>query len=382
MLIFNLLRQSMTESLTQLFKHALKIQPSNEQIIAEVGLNQFSSIQQAQIRQWLTLSQRFPETLKDLNDGLRPTTYLLGGQEPTFIDSVVLARAEDYLAKFSDADAIANRHVVRWADLLQHVLSLEPAISFNLNLDAPREQKIKEKKTTPEAKAKEAEAKKKKEKQSQKDAAAPATAQGEGEKKPKAEKKAKADKPKKEQPKPAEKRPVTPGLVDLRVGFIQKAIEHPDADSLYVSTIDVGEEAPRTICSGLRKFVPIEDMQQRYVVVVANLKPVKMRGISSNGMVLCASNKGKGAPDEVVEFVNPPNGCTPGDKLFFEGYDEEPEPQLNPKKKIFETIQPGFTTLDTLEVVWRNPEDGSLHKLTNSNGEHLKAKTLTNAVVS
>ena len=370
----------MTESLTQLLKNALKIQPSNEQIIADVGLNQFSSIQQAQIRQWLTLSQRLPETFKDFNDGLRPTTYLLGGQEPTFIDSIVFARAESYLAKFSAADAIANRHVVRWADLVQHVLNLEPLINFDLNLDAPREQKIKEKKISPEAKAKEAADSKKKEKQkSQKaesSAAAATTTEAKGEKKPKAEK------PKKAQPKPEVKRPVTPGMIDLRVGFIQKAVEHPDADSLYVSTIDVGEESPRTICSGLRKFVPIEDMQQRNVVVVANLKPVKMRGIASNGMVLCASNKGKGAPDEVVEFVKTPEGSKPGDKLFFEGYDEEPEPQLNPKKKIFETIQPGFTTLDDLDVVWRNPEDGSVHKLVNSKGEHLKAKSLKNAVVS
>lgn len=41
--------------------------------------------------------------------------------------------------------------------------------------------------------------------------------------------------------------------------------------------------------SGLGKFVPIEEMQNRLVVVLCNLKPVKIRGIESKGMVLCAS---------------------------------------------------------------------------------------------
>lgn len=50
-----------------------------------------------------------------------------------------------------------------------------------------------------------------------------------------------------------------------------------------------GEEQPRTVVSGLVNFVPIEEMQDRLVVVLCNLKPAKMRGIESSGMVLCAS---------------------------------------------------------------------------------------------
>lgn len=64
---------------------------------------------------------------------------------------------------------------------------------------------------------------------------------------------------------------------------------HPDADALYVEKIDLGEEQPRTIVSGLVNFVPIEEMQDRMVVVLCNLKPAKMRGVESQGMVLCAS---------------------------------------------------------------------------------------------
>lgn len=65
--------------------------------------------------------------------------------------------------------------------------------------------------------------------------------------------------------------------------------QHPDADSLYVEKIDVGEPEPRTVVSGLVQFVPKEELQDRLVVVLCNLKPQKMRGVDSQGMLLCAS---------------------------------------------------------------------------------------------
>lgn len=49
--------------------------------------------------------------------------------------------------------------------------------------------------------------------------------------------------------------------------------------------IDVGEEKPRQVISGLVKFVPVEAMQGRVVLVVCNLKPAKMRDVMSYGMV-------------------------------------------------------------------------------------------------
>lgn len=82
---------------------------------------------------------------------------------------------------------------------------------------------------------------------------------------------------------------ITPSRLDIRVGRIVEVAKHPDADSLYVEKIDLGEEQPRTIVSGLVNFIPIEEMQNRLVVVLCNLKPAKMRGIESQGMVLCAS---------------------------------------------------------------------------------------------
>jgi aminoacyl tRNA synthase complex-interacting multifunctional protein 1 len=80
-----------------------------------------------------------------------------------------------------------------------------------------------------------------------------------------------------------------PHMVDLRVGKIVDVQRHPDADSLYVEQIDVGEAEPRTVVSGLVKYVPIEEMRGKLLVTVCNLKPANMRGVKSFAMVLCVS---------------------------------------------------------------------------------------------
>lgn len=80
---------------------------------------------------------------------------------------------------------------------------------------------------------------------------------------------------------------VTP--VPFSAPYLAFTCQHPDADSLYVEKIDVGEPEPRTVVSGLVQFVPREQLQDRLVVLLCNLKPQKMRGVESQGMVLCAS---------------------------------------------------------------------------------------------
>ncbi|KDD72453.1 hypothetical protein H632_c3324p0, partial [Helicosporidium sp. ATCC 50920] len=110
-------------------------------------------------------------------------------------------------------------------------------------------------------------------------------------------------------PQPA--REVDLSRVDLRVGIIRKVWRHPDADSLYVEEIDVGEPAPRTVVSGLVKHVPEEQMLGARVVAVCNLKPANMRGQRSEAMVLAASS----ADGSRVELVRPPPGAAPGDRV-------------------------------------------------------------------
>ncbi|MEE6460494.1 hypothetical protein FKM82_000991 [Ascaphus truei] len=107
-------------------------------------------------------------------------------------------------------------------------------------------------------------------------------------------------------------RPVDVSRLDLRVGCIVSAKKHPDADSLYVEEVDVGEAAPRTVVSGLVKHIPLDQMQNRMAVLLCNLKPAKMRGVLSQAMVMCASSP------EKVEILDPPTGAVPGDRVTFQ----------------------------------------------------------------
>uniref|UniRef100_A0A8C4M0H9 tRNA-binding domain-containing protein n=1 Tax=Equus asinus TaxID=9793 RepID=A0A8C4M0H9_EQUAS len=105
------------------------------------------------------------------------------------------------------------------------------------------------------------------------------------------------------------------------------------SDSLYVE-VDVGETAPRTVVSGLVSHVPLEQMQNHMVILLCNLKPARMRGGLSQAMVMCASSP------EKVEILAPPDGIT------FDAFPGEPDKDLNPKKKIWEQIQPDLYTND------------------------------------
>ncbi|KAJ5042414.1 uncharacterized protein L3040_004963 [Drepanopeziza brunnea f. sp. 'multigermtubi'] len=221
----------------------------------------------------------------------------------------------------------------------------------------------------------------------------------------KKEKKAKAPKPPKA---PAVTAPLSPALIDLRVGHILKAIKHPEADSLYVSTIAMGDKAGtedtteyegqvvRTVCSGLNGLVPLEEMQGRKVIVVCNLKPVKMRGVKSCAMVLAASPRLKEGEEDnhagPVELVTPPADAPAGERVYFEGWQGEPEGVLNPKKKVWETIQPGFLTTAELDVGFdagavkelskegEEPKTG-VGKLVTASGGACKVKSLSGGIV-
>merc|ERR1711874_552900 len=141
--------------------------------------------------------------------------------------------------------------------------------------------------------------------------------------------------------------PVDVGRLDMRVGHIRTAKKHPDADALYVEEIDCGDNKPRTVISGLVKFVPEAEMQDRMVVVLCNLKPSKMRGIMSEAMVMCASTP------EKVELLVPPPGSKPGDHVRVEGFTRSPDAQLNPKKKIFEACAPDLRVNSAKEATYK-----------------------------
>lgn len=123
--------------------------------------------------------------------------------------------------------------------------------------------------------------------------------------------------------------------LEIRVGKIVEIERHPDADTLYVEKIDVGEsEGPRTIVSGLVKYQSEEAMKGRAVIVLCNLKPRAMRGVTSHGMLLCASNEDH---SEVVPLA-PPEGAAPGELITVEGHASAPEPPGNRAGKAFDRV--------------------------------------------
>uniref|UniRef100_A0A0G4G7H8 tRNA-binding domain-containing protein n=1 Tax=Chromera velia CCMP2878 TaxID=1169474 RepID=A0A0G4G7H8_9ALVE len=129
--------------------------------------------------------------------------------------------------------------------------------------------------------------------------------------------------------------------LEVRVGKIVKVWKHPEAEKLWCEEIEIGEEGgPRQIASGLVGFVPEEGMMNARVLVLANLKARALVGFQSHGMVLCA----KSQDGTKVELVRPPEGAKIGELVKWPGHEGEPEPQLNPKKKAFEQIQPLFKT--------------------------------------
>lgn len=79
------------------------------------------------------------------------------------------------------------------------------------------------------------------------------------------------------------------GKLDLRVGTIQKAEKMPNADKLLKIAVKVGDEV-RTIVSGIAPYYKEEELTGKNVIVIANLKPAKLRGVESRGMLLAASD--------------------------------------------------------------------------------------------
>ncbi|XP_053255050.1 tyrosine--tRNA ligase, cytoplasmic [Podarcis raffonei] len=144
---------------------------------------------------------------------------------------------------------------------------------------------------------------------------------------------------------------VVPSRVDLRVGRVLSVEKHPDANTLYVEKIDVGEPEPRTVVSGLVEHVPKEELQDRLVVLVCNLKPQTMRGLESQAMLLCACSAGEPCQ---IEPLDPPAGSCPGERVFVEGYEEgQPDEELKPKKKVFEKLQADFQISEASVAQWK-----------------------------
>lgn len=397
----------------------------------------FGVAEDADIKQWLnTVSGLKTALAKDdksvtdsilaqLNTHLATRTTLLGAK-PSVADIAVYALVAPMVEKWSSEERTGEKgyhHIVRHVDFVQNsrLFSLQIPEEEKVAIDVndvkfvpkpvdPKEEKERKKREKANAQNPDAAAEKplvvgqgrpEKDAKAQQ-AGADAAAAGP----PKTNKKEKKEKKEKQpKPPPAPAAPPSPSLIDLRVGHILRAINHPNADSLYVSTVDCGDapgtdntsldeetgKTVRTVCSGLNGLVPLAEMQGRKIVAVCNLKPVTMRGIKSAAMVLAASPRNDDSHAGPVELVNPPADAPAGERVTFQGWaDGEPEKVLNPKKKVWETFQPGFTTNQDLEVVFDSSavpvakeQEGkpAIGKLVTASGVVCTVKTLKDATV-
>lgn len=152
--------------------------------------------------------------------------------------------------------------------------------------------------------------------------------------------------------------------LELRVGRIVKIWPHETAERLYCEEIDVGAEAGgiRTIASGLRAHYSVEELQNRLVVVVCNLKESKFQGFPSCGMVLAA--KDASAPEgreAKVELVDVPLGSNVGERISISGLTAaDLLPPLAParvkKLKVWESVAADLRVDDRGLVLWKQSQ--------------------------
>jgi methionyl-tRNA synthetase len=134
-----------------------------------------------------------------------------------------------------------------------------------------------------------------------------------------------------------ESKPAFENTLDLRVAKIEKVEQHPNAEKLYIVTLETSEgvsgtREERIIVSGLVQFYTKEQLLGKHIIVAYNLKPAKLRGVESMGMLLAAGDMGGTGPDgtpvercEVLDAGDTPTGT----RLLPEGI-KLPDVLVNP----------------------------------------------------
>ncbi|XP_010253071.1 PREDICTED: probable methionine--tRNA ligase isoform X2 [Nelumbo nucifera] len=318
--------------------------------ILESSGNSVSLRNNDEVMKWVAFASNFPSgleachgSLKALNEDLVQRSVLLGnGLKPSEVDILVFSVIHSYVKGLSIPDRQMLPNVMRWMDYIQskedlvdmfELVPVEKAV-----FDPPCPKSIARLEAEPNIK--------KVEQSTKSDDKLEANVKS---KKNGTEKKAADDNKATEgKSKLPEKEAVdkdteaSVSLLNIQIGLIRKAWKHPSADSLLVEEIDLGDSNVRQVVSGLAKFCSLDELINRRVVLITNVKPGKLRDVMSAGLVLCASNQ----DHTVVEPLIPPEGAKIGERVLFSGHDGKPEDVINPKKKQLEKITPHLYTDD------------------------------------
>ena len=95
--------------------------------------------------------------------------------------------------------------------------------------------------------------------------------------------------------------------VDIRIGKIVEIVDHPNADKLYIATVEVGDTTKKLV-AGVKEHYTKEELLNKQVGVLNNLEPATIRGVQSEGMILATKDDGKLAiliPEKEVKVGSP-----------------------------------------------------------------------------
>ncbi|XP_043814254.1 methionine--tRNA ligase, cytoplasmic-like isoform X6 [Manihot esculenta] len=279
-----------------------------------------------EVMKWIEFAESFPvdcqaclDALTGFNQDLAQKSILLGnGTTPSEADVIVFSVIHSSVIGLSHLEREKLTHVMRWMDYIQGTKGMA-----KVEVDSNAKKTLESTKNTEKSEA---------DKSTKKNVAGVTENKEAVPEKKKPSEKERAEKDKE----------LSVSLLNIQVGLIRKASKHPSADSLLVEEIDVGDAKLRQVVSGLAKYCSPDELTNRRVVLITNVKPGKLRDVMSEGLVLCASNE----DHSVVEPLLPPEGAKIGERVSFSGIDGKPEDVLNPKKKQLEKITLNLFTDD------------------------------------
>lgn len=145
--------------------------------------------------------------------------------------------------------------------------------------------------------------------------------------------------------------PIVFTQLDLRVGLITEVTPHSTSERHYVEKVDIGKGETLEMVMEHQPYFSEEELLNRKVVVLCNLKTVKVVRAKSTGMILAATNaKGQ------VELLDPSPEAEVGERVYASGEEQvDPVTPIQMKKnKVWETVNKGIMTSKKLEVMYQD----------------------------
>ena len=148
----------------------------------------------------------------------------------------------------------------------------------------------------------------------------------------------------------------------LKVGYIQSCKALETSDKLYQLEVDLNEGSSRQIMTGLKQIISIDEIISSKVIIYSNLKPRKIAGEISNGMLLCAYDD-----NDKFDILRPDQQSKIGEQVYLEGIErEETENKIVNPKQMLKYLDRLSTSAD-LGVQFEG-EDGKQHVMRTDSG--------------